>query len=416
MAALLILGGFLWMVLGVLWLIVLAFKVSLMWGVGSLFPPVLLVFIIRCWTVARKAVMFSLLGLVPLIAGVTQLASMQPERFEALLSLDWLQPAQEESAAVHNTLFGELYGQTFKPLHGELLDGVLVLREGDGFFAQRELRITLPKSLLNQDLATLRLDVLPQDSGELPEVEIMWLQPGQSLPEARRISRGYTLHLDLIRQTANQLQGGFHLVLPARFKTSMSGEVRLVTDYLNYVDGEVDRHFDGLSTLEYVLNEYFQRRYQTAHVQIEPFSVVALSTPLALTLTVQVDGLSRTESVRMLKSGEAGWYVAGEHYPEYVAKGSAVSTEHPLSADTAAKSAAVDRRVDFSLSRLLASPQQYLRLQMHITTRQGNQVTGRFMGLSDGGVIVISREVQAPGRVTFTLLPIEIEAITLLEP
>src|SRR5690554_5670612 len=213
MAALLILGGFLLIGLGLLWLVVLAFKVSLLWGFGSFFPPVTLLFIVRRWTAARKAVMFTGLGLVPLTAGMTQLANEDAAKFTALWQLSWLQPAAEtRQAKVDIDLHGEPYGQVFQPQHAELINGVLVLREGRDFFAQRELRIVLPSNLASQIGKTLRLDVLPQDSGDLPEIEIMWLQADRLLPQARRISRGYTLHLNLLRQPPNTLQGDFHLV------------------------------------------------------------------------------------------------------------------------------------------------------------------------------------------------------------
>ncbi len=139
------------------------------------------------------------------------------------------------------------------------------------FFAQRELRIALPRSLVSQAVKTLRLDVLPQDTGDLPEIEIMWLQAEQTLPEARRLSRGYTLHLDLLRQAPNKLQGDFHLVLPPHFKTSMSGDVQLLTDRLHYIGDEVDRKYDAISTLEYVIEDYLQRRFAVGNAAVEPF-------------------------------------------------------------------------------------------------------------------------------------------------
>lgn len=163
-------------------------------GLASLFPLGLLLFIVRCWGVARKVVTFS-----ALVAGFTQLVSLQSERAEALLSLDWLREAQGVHDAAFIRLNGELFGVTFNPDYGELIDGVLVLREGDVLFAQRELRITLPRNQVAQLPAALRVDVLPDDSGELPEIEIMWLQAAQNLPEVRHIH----LHLGT-RGTRNQ--------------------------------------------------------------------------------------------------------------------------------------------------------------------------------------------------------------------
>ena len=420
MAALLILGGFLLIVLGLLWLIGLAFQVSLLWGGGSLFPPILLLFIIRCWAVARKAVVFTALGFVPLIVGITQLASIDSNRVEALLNLSWMQSANDAQSKVQINLTGELYGQPFKPQYGELIDDVLVLREGSDFFAQRELRIAVPKKMLIQESNALRLDVLPQDVGDLPEIEIMWLQAEQTLPEARRIGRGYTLHLDLIRQPPNQLQGDFHLVLPPQFKTSMSGDVQIFTDRLHYVDGQVDRNYDDIDTLEYVLEDYLQRRFAVATAHVEPFELPLLvSSPLDMALTARVAGVKRNISLRLLKDPQKGWHVEGDQYPKYVARPEKVAivlAEQRVTASNAQVLSTVDRRVRFSLQRLLVNPAQYNNLQMHVETTRGNQVTGRFVGLDADGSVVIIRDVKAPGNVSFTLLPIEISQITLLEP
>jgi hypothetical protein len=421
MAALLILGGFLLIGLGLLWLIVIAFKVSLLWGFGSFFPPIMLLFIVRCWSVARKAVMFTALGVVPLTAGVTQLASEDASKIDALLSLSWLQPTVEDThAKMRFDLHGELYGQSFQPHYGELIDGVLVLREGRDFFAQRELRITLPRNLASQAMKRLRLDVLPQDIDDLPEIEIMWLQAGQALPEARRINRGYTLHLDLFGQPPNTLQGDFHLVLPPHFKTSVSGDVLLLTDRLQYIAGKVNRQYDAISTLEYVIEDYLQRRFAVDSVRIEPLETpLPLVSPIDIAVTADVSGQQRTAFARLIKDTKVGWVVAGDQYPEYVAPSqSSASTANeeraiPMSLNAQNRN---DRRIGFTLQRLLLNPAQYQNVQVQVQTTQGNQVVGRFMGLDTENALIIEREVKAPGRVSFTLLANEISQITLLEP
>lgn len=421
MAALLILGGFLLIGLGLLWLVVLAFKVSLLWGFGSFFPPIMLLFIVRCWSVARKAVVFTALGFVPLTAGITQLASEDANKFEALLNLSWLQDVSDQThTKMRFDLYGELYGQSFQPHYGELIDGVLVLREGRDFFAQRELRIALPRRLVDPAVKTLRLDVLPQDTGDLPEIEIMWLQAGQTLPEARRISRGYTLHLDLLSQPPNRLQGDFHLVLPPQFKTSMSGDVQLLTDRLKYIDGEVDRKYDAISTLEYVIEDYLQRRFSVESARIEPIETpMPLVSPIDMTVTAEILGQQRTAFVRLLKDTKGSWMVAGDQYPKYVGHSqSNTSTDGEDSTVLISDNDTLrnDRRIGFTLQRLLANSAQYQNVQVQVQTTQGNQVTGRFVDLNAEGALIIEREVKAPGMVSFTLQANEISQILLLEP
>jgi len=69
MEALLILGGLLLILAGAVWLISLAFSTSLLWGLGSLLPPLTLAFVFSHWRVARKALILSCLGFIPLIVG-----------------------------------------------------------------------------------------------------------------------------------------------------------------------------------------------------------------------------------------------------------------------------------------------------------------------------------------------------------
>ncbi|WP_262382654.1 hypothetical protein, partial [Acinetobacter guerrae] len=95
--------------------------------------------------------------------------------------------------------------------------GIECLRLGD------DMVFRLP----SQPEGDVRLDILPEDPGSKPEVEISWLLPEQELPEARRLSKGYTLHLDLKRTGPNTLAGGFHLVLPPQLRTTLSGDLEL---------------------------------------------------------------------------------------------------------------------------------------------------------------------------------------------
>lgn len=62
--------GLLAVVVGNLWLIVLAFKESVLWGLGTLFLPLVgLVFAITRWQTAKLPFLIALGGLVLCIAG-----------------------------------------------------------------------------------------------------------------------------------------------------------------------------------------------------------------------------------------------------------------------------------------------------------------------------------------------------------
>jgi hypothetical protein len=70
LGALLALVGGIVILVGSIWLIVLAFQESVLWGLGDLFVPfVALIFVISFWDRTAKPFLISLGGLVAIIAG-----------------------------------------------------------------------------------------------------------------------------------------------------------------------------------------------------------------------------------------------------------------------------------------------------------------------------------------------------------
>lgn len=414
MDALLILGGLLLIVAGFVWLVSLAFGTSLFWGMGSLLPPVTLAYVLRHWRVARKAVILGALGFIPLVVGLTLLASQDSQRLEAILSLQWLKPQAQKPAELRFTLHGELNGQPFAPQQGELIDGVLSLREGQDFFARREISIRL----LQPVTGAVQVDVLPQDTGPQPEVVVSWLLPDQDLPDARRLNRGYTLHLKLEPEAPNKLIGDFHLVLPPQYRTALSGQVELFSDRLRYRDGQVDTQHDSRDTLAYVITDYLQRRFATRDVTLGALPPVSLP---AERLELSVDARVNEQIQQLplqLRKDSRGWRVDGDRFPslpEVVARRDvpAVAASEPVAA---APARPLDRRLRFSLDRLQSNPARYQNLTMRVETERGAQAEGRFNGIDAEGQIIIRRNLGGPGEASFTLRPDEITRIELLEP
>ena len=412
MDALLILCGLLLILTGLVWLVMLAFGTSLLWGIGSLLPPLTLFYVLSHWRVARKALALSALGCIPLVVGLVLLANQDAQRLEAIFSLSWLQPKVQEPPQLTIRLRGELNGQAFAPQQGELIDGVLSLREGQDFFARREVSIRLPQPLL----VPVRVDVLPEDVGKLPEVEVSWLLPEQELPEARRLSRGYTLHLDLQPLAPNKLVGDFHLVLPSQFGTTLSGKVELFTDRLRYRDGKVDTQFDSADTLSHVINDYLQRRFVSRQVQLAPLSPLALpATALELEVEARINGQVQRLPLLLKKTTTRGWAVQGDRFPALPAE--AVAVAHgEVAAPVERVSRPLDRRQRFSLERLQANPSRYQSLTMRLVTKRGSTAEGRFNGVDMEGRIIIRRNMGGQGEASFVLRPEEIDSIELLEP
>ena len=417
MDALLILGGLLLILAGLVWLVMRAFATSLLWGWGSLLPPLTLLYVLRHWRLARPPLMLSGLGFIPLIVGMTLLASQDTQRLEAILSLQWLKAQVQAPAELAIALNGELHGRPFMPQQGELIDGVLSLREGQDFFAQSELIIRLPQTRTGP----LRLDVLPADKGVLPEVEISWLLPEQELPEARRLSHGYTLHLDLQPVAPNKLAGDFHLVLPPQFKTSLSGRVELFSDGLRYKAGKVDRHVDSADTLAHVIEDYLQRRFATRQVKLRKLATVTFPAErLDLTVQALIEEQPQQLPLQLKKTEQRGWTVAGDSFaslPE--PQVAAVAPARPVVAEVASPervSRPLDRRLRFSLDALLRNPNRYQNLSMRVATERGNTAEGRFQGVDQDGRIMLRQRLKGQGEASYTLRPEEVSRIELLEP
>lgn len=419
MDALLILGGLLLILAGLVWLVMLAFSTSLLWGWGSLIPPITLAYVLRHWRKARKALVVSALGCIPLVVGLVMLASQDAARLEAILSLRWLKEAPEPPAELNIRLHGELNGQPFSPQYAELIDNVLTLREGEDFFARREVKIRLPQDLTG----AVQLDVLPADSGIQPEVEINWLLPEQDLPEARRLSKGYTLHLALQPLPPNKLQGDFHLVLPPSFKTSLSGQLELFSDRLRYRDGRVDTRFDSRETLTHVVDDYLQRRFSTRLVQLAELPDITFPAKrVPLDIEARINGEPQRLAL-VLEKQEHGWRVEGDRYPALpvvassATQAAATQPKAAAAAIVEAPRPSLDRRERFSLPRLQRNPGQYRNLLMRVTRVSGGSVEGRFVGIENDDSIRLDQQMGAgSGLASFSFKPEEIGNIELLEP
>ncbi|MDH0288950.1 MFS transporter [Pseudomonas sp. GD04087] len=411
MDTLLILLGLLLILAGYVWLIARAFERSLFWGLASLLPPLALLFVLIHWRHARSAVALGGLGCIPLVVGLTMLANQDSARLEAILRLEWLKPEPAAKPELAIDLRGELNGQPFVPEQAEFIDGVLSLREGQDFYAHREIQVRLAAPLSGP----LRLDVLPDDKGRLPEIEVSWLAPGEELPEAVRLQRGYSLHLDLRPKAPNRMEGVFHLVLPAEMQTTLSGTIEVFTDRLRYRDGAVDNRFDSRDTLRYVLQDYLQRRFARRDVAILHMPTLdPQRVSQVVPLTVEFAGETQDLQVTLEKDPARGWGVRGDRFARLKAA-SMIAPPAPAPAPVKASAPvqAVPESGRLDLERLLAAPQRYVNRSMRVTTERGRTAEGVFVGLNADGRVVIRRVIDGPGEASYTLRPSEITDIEL---
>ncbi len=63
--------GFVLAFVGGIWLLIVAFQESLLWGLGCFFLPIVsLIFVVMYWEDAKKPFLVNIAGLVPLFLGI----------------------------------------------------------------------------------------------------------------------------------------------------------------------------------------------------------------------------------------------------------------------------------------------------------------------------------------------------------
>ena len=407
MDALLILSALLLTFLGLTWLTMRGFSTSLLWGWVALLPGLNLLFVFAHWRRAAQPVGLCALALIPLLSGLVLIAHQDPQRLQAIIELQWLHQAPAELSGMK--LKGRLNGELFSPQQGEFLDGVLSLRDGEQAYLSRELRIRgLP---LGKQAVVI--DVLPTDQGPLPEVEISWLEADQDLPQSRRLAAGYSLHLDLQPVADGRLLGDLHFVMPASFSTSLSGQVEVLRNGLVFREGRIDRRLDSRDTLAYVLDDYLQRRFATADVQLSQLPLLELpAKAIDLEVVARVKGQIQQVSLRLNKDKQTGWLVQGDNYPALGSELDSAEPDNPVpgQAQLAAKAA------DFSLLMLLSDAERYLDHSLRIHSNSGTLAQGRFVGLNEEGMIVLHQRLTGAGEAHFTVSPDRVSRVELVDP
>ena len=73
----------------------------------------------------------------------------------------------------------------------------------------------------------------------------------------------------------------------------------------------LDRRYDDVATLEYVVQDYLERRFNQDAV-VQPLATpITFSAPLDLDVTAYLDGELQRMPVRLIKSADSGWAVLG---------------------------------------------------------------------------------------------------------
>lgn len=160
------------------------------------------------------------IGCVTAALGMGILHQQQPERFDLLMSGDWL-PASRNQLGVH----GEVAGQAFHPQRVYWRGDDLVFEEGPADRIRRSLTVRFASA---QSLLTgTSIERLPTDAGDWPQVRLSWYQGALTSPGQRTVTGEYSLDLNLNPEPDGTTALQIHLHLPTTQKTWLVGDAVL---------------------------------------------------------------------------------------------------------------------------------------------------------------------------------------------
>lgn len=220
MEALLILSGVVLLVAGWIWLVVSSMRRSVgRMLLALLFGPLTLILRGLGYPVWPRLLMF--LGLVGIIGGSAWLHHRHPDRIHQLTGTLSAQPASEDD------LRGTIMGQPFNPNTIVWRGDDLVLEETIDERTRRSLTIRFGNA--RELLLAPSVERLPDDPGSWPELILRWHTGAMSEPGLRRVTDDYSLSLDFMRGTGDQVEGRIHLHLPSIHSTWLTGQLHLAT-------------------------------------------------------------------------------------------------------------------------------------------------------------------------------------------
>ena len=146
---------------------------------------------------------------------------------------------------------GFLNGRKMVADWAEIDDSIMTIRQGDDFFAQRELKIftfsnkPLENSVIDSKLIT----------GITPHIYISWRDEGDSVPKTETLMGDYELTLSFGKAT--------ELGMPytIMFKTDKFKNTQITGNgIVTFKDSAVNRSFNSFDTLDYIAREFLKKK------------------------------------------------------------------------------------------------------------------------------------------------------------
>lgn len=125
---------------------------------------------------------------------------------------------------------GRLHGETFTLDRAEIQNGILVLRQGTGFFADLEFKLFLFVNSIGQ-LEGRSLEILDEDNPpvkNVPHVYIGWKTDSKSVPKTKSWSGDYVIKIRFGTAKNGRLPGQLYLCLPDMKQSFVAGTFEAV--------------------------------------------------------------------------------------------------------------------------------------------------------------------------------------------
>lgn len=126
------------------------------------------------------------------------------------------------SANIEGKVKGEIHGESFELEEAYIKNGILHLRQGKDFFADKELVIFLFLDE-NEKLDGKKYEVNSGSQFGVPHVHMKYKVAGKNLPETDMFLSKYAMTLEFGQREGNGISGSINIVLPDEAKSHAAG-------------------------------------------------------------------------------------------------------------------------------------------------------------------------------------------------
>jgi hypothetical protein len=157
---------------------------------------------------------------------------------------------------------GRVHGTPFTLEVVQIEDGILMMRQGKNFFADKEVKVFLfiPKGEIPYGKVFRVVEGEPGDTMK-PHIHVLWMQEGKSVPETKMYMSGYTLYLEFGQKADKKIPGRISLTIQDDPATQIEGTFEADVKGFIVKDGKPDITADSLDTLKYVAKIYIQSKH-----------------------------------------------------------------------------------------------------------------------------------------------------------